>query len=295
MIYNNEEINYNRSRHFIITKRKKPIRFKDMNLKSFDYEFVDSESSATIFDSMTELMIVLDKLCKDGESGIWYKEIDIMGDVDEHLYVYVLDYKIKKYVGYNTVKRQPFFTQYVQKAFKTSKLSEIIEFGLEKIPKDSLNDLKIIDLKEADTEYSRIYLFFNRNERDKYDMCLDKWFKLADDEAFKNFTNIIDSALKTDSNSDIFKREVLKLIGARRYLTGYSDSNNQEFTKNALINVFCKLIAVKVNPQYNSIETMLYIEWFIRNKLMTASEVRWLIKTRWFSKASEQLQMIYHL
>ena len=71
MIYNNEEINYSRSRHFIITKRKKPIRFKDMNLKSFDYEFVDSESSATIFDSMTEFAVE-----EQGAKGLAWTKID---------------------------------------------------------------------------------------------------------------------------------------------------------------------------------------------------------------------------
>ena len=53
-------------RNFVITKRKKPLRFIDINLKSTEYEYVNTERLATIFDSMTNVLSMMDKLFKNG-------------------------------------------------------------------------------------------------------------------------------------------------------------------------------------------------------------------------------------
>lgn len=275
-------------RHFIITKRQKPLKFSDISIKSLDYDYVDTEAAATIFGSMTETMLVLDKLCKAGESGVWYREVNITGQVEEHLYVYVLNAKSMKYVGYNKNRGCIYFTPYQYNAFKCNNLTDALQFGLNYIPKDTLNDLQIVDLKESDSEYVRVYLFYNRKDHENCDKMLDNWFRYGDDEAFKKFSNIIER-LSANNDCDIFKREVLKLMGARRYLTNRDDTESKEFTKNALINVFMKLVSVKASDETVSVDDTLYLEWFIRNKLMTADEVRWLVKTKWFSKTSTKI------
>ena len=45
-------------RHFIITKRQKPLKFSDISIKSLDYDYVDTEAAATIFGSMTETCLL---------------------------------------------------------------------------------------------------------------------------------------------------------------------------------------------------------------------------------------------
>lgn len=283
------------NRHFIITKRQKPLKFKDMGNKVEDYEFVENESSATIFDSMSETMLVLEKMCKNGESGIWYREIQITGEIEEHLYCYILNGQLKKYIAYNKVKDILYYTPYQYKAYKCTRLADILEFGLRYIPKETLNDLQIVDLKENDTEFVRIYLYYNSNKQLETDKLLDGWFRIGDEEAFKKFTDIIEYSIVANENSDVFKKEVLKLLGARRYLTDTYNGDNKEFTKNALINIFVKMTSIEVVTGKDALETMLYIEWFIRNKLMTANEVKWIIGTKWFSKTSKMLKEKYKI
>lgn len=283
------------NRHFIITKRQKPLKFKDMGQKVDEYEFVDNDSAATIFDSMSETMLVLEKMCRNGESGIWYREIQITGEIEEHLYCYVLDGKTKKYIAYNEMKNALYYTPYQYKAYKCTRLADILEFGLRCIPKETLNDLKIIDLKENDNEFVRVYLYYNTTNSVDTDKLLDSWFRMGDEEAFKKFTDIIEYGVVVNENSDIFKKEVLKLLGARRYLTDTYSGENKEFTKNALINIFVKMTSIEVTSERDVVNTMLFIEWFIRNKLMTASEVKWIISTKWFDKTSKIMKEKYKI
>lgn len=271
----------NSIRSFIITKRKKPIRFKDMNLRSLDYEFVDYEKQATFFDSMTDLMSMLDRLCKNGEKGIWYREVAILGEEGEHLYVFMLNSKTRTYVGLSRMRGTLFWTTKVHNAYKCKSFTEIINFGLDHIPKNTLDELRIVDLKEAEASYTSRYIF--KLAEEEQNKLLDIWERLGDDEAFKKFSSIIETGIADNKSSDIFKREVLKLIGARKYLIDSEDAGSKEFTKNALIGLFCKMIELQAEKQ-----NLLYIEWFIRNKLMTADEVRWITRTKWFNNTCRE-------
>lgn len=277
-------------RHFIITKRKNPLRFRDMNLTSLEYEFVKAEKQATIFDSMTDTMSVLDKLCKAGEVGVWYREIYLTGEVEEHSFVFELNSQVKRYIGYNPMNKTIFWTPYVQKAHKCKTMNEMLQFGLSNIPKETLNELRIIDLKEVELDRSLRYLYYDSLNVERTEGLLDEWSKLGDDKAFQQFSELIEYNLPSSEASDIFKREVLKLMGARRYFIDSDDMNTKKFTKDALINLFSKLVEIQADK-----DKLFYIEWFIRNKLMTAEEVSWIVSTKWFGKTVVYLKSKYNI
>lgn len=271
-----------RPRNFIITKRMNPIKFKDLNTS--EYEIVDSEQKATVFDSMTDLMKVLNKLCLTGDSGIWYREVVVTGVKEEHLYIFRLNSKVPKYVAYSDLEGSLYLTENINQAYKTADLSTILSFGLEKIPKATLNSLQIVDLLANMSDVLNKYIFNSINSSRAVRMLIE-WETLNDAEAFKEFSDILEFRIRTSNVSDIFKREVLKLIGARKYLVDESNDDNKAFTKNALINLFSKMIELD-----GKLADLLYIEWFIRTKLMTNTEVEWLIHTKWFSNTVEYMK-----
>lgn len=271
-------------RNFIITKRQRPLKFTDVNLKSTEYELVKNEKQATVFDSMTAVMSMMDRLFKNGEKGFWYREVHIEEELEEHLYVFVLNSSVKKYIGFNTIRDTLFFTNSLKSAYKCTSLSDILEFGINYIPKDTLDSLQLVDLKENENYKLNRYLFL----ADESISLITEWEQLSDGEAFKRFSRIIEFEVENNEDSDIFKREVLKILGVRKYIIHSEEDSDKTFTKNALINLFSKMILIKASR-----ENLLYIEWFIRSKLMLTDEVKWIVRTKWFSNTLDIIKRRY--
>ena len=271
-------------RNFIITKRQRPLKFKDDDLNSIEFELVKNERQATVFKSMTSVMCMLDRLIKSGEGGLWYREVPITEELEEHLYVFVTNSDIKKYIGFNTMRDSLFFTQSIKNAYKCTSLSDMLEFGINHIPKDLLDSLQLIDLKENENYRINRYLFSNDTNK----ILISEWEQLNDGDAFKRFSNIIEFNVESNEDCDVFKREVLKLLGVRKYIIYSEEDSDKIFTKNALINLFSKMILIKADR-----DDLLYIEWFIRSKLMVTEEVKWIVRTKWFSNTLEIIRRRY--
>lgn len=267
-------------RYFIITKRGKPLKFIEDT--SNDYRIVESEKDATILTSMVELMNKLNTMLNSGDAGLWYKEVEFNEPIDEHEYIMqsIIDTELR-YVSYKDAYGTPYWTKRKSQAIKFKELSEALEFALEKLPKDTINELRIIDLKEAESNLKNTYLYSKGGVEDE--ILISQWERLTDYEAFSKFSELIDQRLDTTIASDIFKKQMIKLIGTRKYAIIETDQSRKA-AKNALINIFSKLIELDFDEMKdeNGHASILYIEWYIRNKLMTKEENKWLIRTKWF-------------
>lgn len=267
-------------RMFIITKRGNPIKFdneKTPDKNNYDYTIVSTEQEASMIPSMVELMGTLTSMLNSGDSGLWYKEIEINEPLEEHEYIMesVIDTELR-YISASDDFGTPYWTRRKSQALKFKELADALRFALEKLPKDTINELRIIDLKESEVDRKNIYLYSDGGIEDE--VTISKWERLTDYEAFTKFSEIIETKLDTTISSDIFKKQMIKLIGNRKYAIIETDKSRKE-AKNALINIFTKMTELNI---VRDREAIFYIEWYIRNKLMTKEENKWLIKTKWF-------------
>lgn len=264
-------------RYFIITKRGNPIKFDNDSKNNYTYNIVATEQEASMIPSMVELMNTLTNMLNSGDTGLWYKEIEVNEPLEEHEYIMesVIDTELR-YISAKDNFGTPYWTRRKSQALKFKELTDALKFALENLPKDTINELRIIDLKESEVDKRNTYLYSNGTLEDE--ILISKWERMTDYEAFTKFSEIIEMSLDNTLSSDVFKKQMIKLIGNRKYAIIETDKSRKE-AKNALINIFSKMIELNIadNKDY-----IFYIEWYIRNKLMTREENKWLVRTKWF-------------